>query len=136
MKKLLIILLISTIATNTYAQGDRRAGNGGGEQMQRGGDRAEEMEAMIQNLSLTKEQKVKIKAIQEERKNAMKALKDDQSLSKEAKQEKMREIGKNSLTSIQLLLTEDQKQELRAAMKEKGGQGNNGGGGRGQRGGQ
>jgi len=66
------------------------------------------VEMLTKALSLTAEQQTQVKAIFEEMRPKMKALMDDQSLSKEDKGAKFKELRTESNTKIKALLTPDQ----------------------------
>ena len=65
-------------------------------------------EMLAKALNLTADQQTQVKAIFEEMRPKMKALMDDQSLSKEDKGAKFKELRTESNTKIKALLTPDQ----------------------------
>lgn len=94
----------------TAAKGDR-AGRGEG----RRGDGAMRM---MQELNLTDAQKAQLKPIMEAQRTAMMALRDDTTLTPEAKRAKLKQMRDDNETKINAILTADQKTKL-AALKEK-----------------
>lgn len=124
-------------------------GPGGGGPRQGGGQRmspAERVEQMKASLGLSDEQAQKVAAAFEAQRPSMEALRNDQSLSREQRREKMQEMREAMDTQLTGILTPEQKtkwDEERAKMRERfanrqgGGQGNrqNRQGGNGQSGG-
>ena len=76
------------------------------------------LDSMKENLGLSSEQTEKIAAIQKEQLPAFTALKEDSSLSKEQKREKMKELRKTTDDKISEVLTAEQKTKW-AEQKEK-----------------
>jgi len=81
------------------------------------------MERAVKELGLNADQEAKWKAIGQQEKAALDALRDDTSVAKEAKRGKMREINKGFADQRRALLTADQAakfDEMRAKMRERG----------------
>ncbi len=123
MKKLLIVLLISSITTVSFAQQNRGQNNGSMGQRPEG-DRGGDIMEKVETLNLTKAQKVQLKAIKDKNKTELAALKEDKEISKEDMREKMKAIRQETAKAVQAILTDDQKQELKDAMKRERGDGN------------
>ena len=84
------------------------------------------MERVTTELGLTADQEAKWKAIGEQEKTAMKALRDDTSVDKKDKRAKAQEINKGFAEQRQAVLTPDQAtkfKEMRAKMRERREQG-------------
>ena len=99
----------------------RERGPGGGER-----DPGAMMERVNTELGLTADQQAKWKAIGEQEKTAMKALRDDTSVDKKDKRAKAQEINKGFAEQRQAILTPDQAtkfNEMRAKMRERREQG-------------
>ena len=85
-----------------------------------GGAPGDRLKAMSEKLSLTDEQKDKLKAIFEKNQPKMKELRADTALSQEDKRSKMAEIRKAEMEEIRALLTPEQQEkmkEMRTAAK-------------------
>ena len=85
-----------------------------------GGAPGDRLKAMSEKLSLTDEQKDKLKGIFEKNQPKMKELRADTALSQEDKRAKMMEIRKAEMEEIRALLTPEQQEkmkEMRAAAK-------------------
>ncbi|MDB6115222.1 MAG: hypothetical protein JWQ62_2167 [Lacunisphaera sp.] len=81
------------------------------------------MERAAKELDLTADQQAKWKAIGEEERTALKALRDDTSVAKEDKRAKMKEINKTFGDQRRAALTDDQAKkfdEMRAKMGARG----------------
>ena len=78
---------------------------------------------MFRELDLSKEQKVKLKEINQSMKASKEAIENDTALSETAKKEKIRSLRKEQAFKIQAILTEEQKikfRELRTKNKGNG----------------
>lgn len=89
-------------------QGGERRGPGGGYNAD-----------MYKDLNLTKEQEAKLKTLNEEQGKKMQELRGDNSLSDEARREKMQEMRKERTEKEGAILTKEQKEKLEAARKER-----------------
>ena len=81
------------------------------------------MERAAKELGLNADQEAKWKAIGQQEKTALEALRDDTSVAKEDKRAKMREINKGFADQRRAVLTPDQAtkfDEIRAKMRERG----------------
>lgn len=86
---------------------------------------------MKADLALTDEQSKQLEAVFEEQRPAMQALRDDESLSREDRREKMREIRQSADAKIAAILTPEQNakwEEQRANRQREGGPGGGPGG--------
>ena len=87
------------------------------------------MEHAAKELGLTADQEAKWKAIGEQERTALKALRDDTSVAKEDKRAKMQELNKGFADQRRAVLTPDQAtkfDEMRAKMRERGPRGDKG----------
>ena len=78
---------------------------------------------MFRELNLSKEQKAKMKEINQSMKVSKEAIENDAALSDTEKKEKLRSLRKDQAFKIQAVLTEEQKikfRELRAKKKDNG----------------
>lgn len=110
MKKLALGIMAVAISFASMAQSDtaKHRGQYKGahkEFKQRGGREFGE------NLNLTEAQKSQVKTLNENFRNQMKALREDQSLSDEARKEKARALKTQHKSQIQALLTPEQKKQ-------------------------
>ena len=84
-----------------------------------GGPQGDRLEMMKEKLSLTAEQIEKIKPLLEKDREKIMALRQDASLSREEKGEKMREILKASMEAIKPILTPEQLEKWKAEMEKR-----------------
>ena len=84
-----------------------------------GGPRGDRLEMMKEKLSLMPEQVEKIKPILEKDRAKLMALREDATLSREQKGEKMREILKSSMEEIRPILTPEQVEKWKAEMEKR-----------------
>ena len=84
-----------------------------------GGPRGDRVEMMKEKLSLMPEQVEKIKPILEKDRAKLMALREDATLSREQKGEKMREILKSSMEEIRPILTPEQVEKWKAEMEKR-----------------
>jgi Spy/CpxP family protein refolding chaperone len=73
----------------------------------------------LAKLNLTDDQKAQVKAIHENMKTQMDAVKSDTTLTAEQKQAKMKELHKSSHEQVKQLLTPDQRKQMKADEKER-----------------
>lgn len=78
------------------------------------------LEEMKQELNLTADQEAKLKPIFEKRREAFKTIKQDDSLSREAKREKMGALKAETRTELEGVLNKEQLQKLDAKMESRG----------------
>ena len=102
------------LAGGLEAAAKRQRGPGGP-----AGPRGDRLEMMKEKLNLTPEQIEKIKPILEKDREKLVSLREDTSLSREQKGEKMREILKSSMTAIKPILTPEQIEKWKAAMEKR-----------------
>jgi Spy/CpxP family protein refolding chaperone len=85
-------------------------------------DRSEKKE-LLKELDLTKEQKIKLKEIRQENKSKKEMIENDNQLSETEKKSRLHTLQKEQAQKIQAILTDEQKEKLKAmrqeAMKEK-----------------
>lgn len=74
---------------------------------------------MMEKLDLTKEQKVKLKALREANKATKEEIENDAKLSPKQKMVKLKEWRRAQFAQTQSLLTENQKAKMRAMMTER-----------------
>ncbi len=84
-----------------------------------GGPQGDRLEMMKEKLSLTAEQAEKIKPLLEKDREKIMALRQDASLSREEKGEKMREILKASMEAIKPILTPEQVGKWKSEMEKR-----------------
>lgn len=77
------------------------------------------LDMLSEKLGLSDSQKEQVQKIMDEQQEKMKALKDDESLSKEDKMAKFKEISDEGREKINAILTDDQKAKF-AEMKDRG----------------
>ena len=82
------------------------------------GPRGDRLKEIVGKLDLTDDQKAKIKPIVEDAMKATKAVREDTTLDKDAKREKLMEIFKSHVDQIVPILTADQQAKLKA-LREK-----------------
>lgn len=100
-----------------------------------GGPMAEErIKAVAERLGLTADQKTRLQAAMKTQRDAMAALRDDSSLTREARRDKMQAMRAAQQAEIRAILTPEQAEKWEAAMAEGGRRG--GPGGRGKDGGE
>ena len=78
---------------------------------------------LLRELDLTKEQKIKMKEINQTMKLSKDAIENDTTLNENEKKEKLKVLRKEQVTKIQAILTEEQKikfRQLRAKKNENG----------------
>jgi len=107
----------------TVAPEGRPAGGppGGG-----GGNRGQRMEQMLASLDLSADQAQKVKAVMEGQRPAMEAIRNDSSLSREQRREKMQALRQSMDSQMSAILTPEQKakwDQERAQRRERMGQG-------------
>jgi Spy/CpxP family protein refolding chaperone len=86
----------------------------------RKGPRGDRLKMLAEKLSLTEDQKTKIKPIVEDEMQAMKTLRDDTTLDKDAKSAKMQEIRKAHRDQIVAILTPDQQKKFEEIKDDRG----------------
>ncbi|MCH5596773.1 Spy/CpxP family protein refolding chaperone [Niabella ginsengisoli] len=74
---------------------------------------------MYEDLNLSQDQKDKMKTIDDEQKTKYQTLRDDKSLSDDARKEKMMELRKARMEKVNGILTPEQKTKMEAKMKER-----------------
>ncbi|MCH5717134.1 hypothetical protein [Niabella hibiscisoli] len=120
-KAIFLAAVISAFSiTATYAQdapkekpkGEARQG---GERRGGGYNAAE----MYKDLNLTKEQETKLKDLNDEQGKKMQELRNDNSLSDDARREKMQEMRKDRMEKEGAILNKEQKEKLDAKRKER-----------------
>ncbi len=79
------------------------------------------LKMLTDKLSLTPEQQEKAKAVYAKNVDALKAMREDKSLSEEAKREKFTEMRKSEMQEIQAMLTPEQKEKMKEVFRERAG---------------
>lgn len=97
------------------AEGSKVSGEGRGKKMK------ERVEEIKQELNLSEEQSTKMKTLNEKLKANMKRIRDNSSLSQEQKKEQVKSLMANHKSSVDAILTAEQKTKMDAIRKEKGG---------------
>ena len=92
----------------------------------RGPGRGPNLEMLSEQLGLSADQKAKIGPILKQERDQLKALRDDQSLSREQKMDKMRSIREENAKAVRAVLTPDQAKKL-DEMRAQGPRGGRGG---------
>jgi Spy/CpxP family protein refolding chaperone len=114
-------------------QNTNGSGNGGMQQGRRGGDKGDrrakmqKMKEIAKELNLSKEQMAQVKELNRDTKQQMQAIKADETLTKELKNEKFMALKKAREEKLKTILTPEQYAQLKEKMK---GKVNAGGGGR------
>ncbi len=93
-------------------------GQGGPRHGGPGGMRGNQVEFLTKKLNLTPDQVTQVKAIDEDARKQMKAVREDTSTAQEDKRTKMMDIRKTSQDKIRGLLTDDQKTKFDAMQAE------------------
>ncbi len=112
MKKIILGLTALTLTLSVMAQEEskeKKSWGGGDRKEMRGGDHGK-MQEMMEKLNLSEDQKAKMKAINEEFKNEMDALK-SQKFSEDVMKEKRMAIMKSRKEKIAAILTPEQKKQ-------------------------
>lgn len=115
------------IASATNAP-DASPDRSGGRPPNGSGDRVQRMEQMLASLGLTADQTQKVQAVMEAQRPAMEALRNDTSLSREQRREKMQAIRQSTDSQLATILTPEQKakwDQARAQRRERMGRGGN-----------
>ncbi len=100
-------------------EGGKVRGEGRGEG--RGQKMKDNFEEIKQDLNLSADQSAKMKTLNEELKNNMQKIRDNTSLTQEQKKEQVKALMSSHKTSVDAILTAEQKTKLDAIRKEKGG---------------
>ena len=82
-------------------------------------DKGDRLERMAEQLNLTADQKARIQPIMENSRASTKAIRDDAALTKEQKYEKMRAIRKDVKQQMRAILTDAQREQMKAMRAEK-----------------
>lgn len=82
------------------------------------GHHMDRLKELAEKLGLTEDQKAKIKPILQDEMQAMKALRDDTSLDKDAKHQKMMAIRKSHADQILAILTPEQQAKFKAMREQ------------------
>ena len=99
--------------------GQRPAGSQGGERQRPSQEQMQQRRAdMAEKLGLSAEQKAGIKNIRQQERDALKALKDDSSLTKDQRKAKAQEIREASRAQSKAVLTPEQQAQAEALRKE------------------
>ncbi|MCU1287214.1 MAG: hypothetical protein JWO13_3564 [Acidobacteriales bacterium] len=93
-----------------------------------GGPMGKDHDRLANQLNLTADQKTKMQSIMESNHQQMKAIHDDQSLSQQDKQAKVKQLHESMKSQVNAILTPDQQQKF-AQMHQRMGKGHSGRGG-------
>jgi len=134
MKKLNLIvttLMVVALSSAGFSQGSSAAQDDQQRQAKSGETRHQEMmtpEAMLDHLStelsLTEEQRTKIKPIADDVYKQMDKVRQDSSIPEQERREKMRQIHQNALSQVKPILTTDQQKKLDEMMSSHAHHGN------------
>jgi protein CpxP len=108
-----LVMLGQVAFSGPSQQGEQR--RGGGRPVMDVGQRVENLS---KQLNLTDDQKPKVRAIYEDAANQRQALRQDTSLSRQDRMEKMRAINQSTRKQIENILTAEQKKKWNEIMKE------------------
>ncbi|BDI30129.1 hypothetical protein CCAX7_21800 [Capsulimonas corticalis] len=108
-KTKLFMMAALTLASCTLPTVAAHAGRLGGRRHAQSGDR---MQAAMDKLNLSDDQKAKIKPITDKTKQQLKSVKSDSSLTTDEKKAKAREIVMDSFQQIKPILTPQQQEQL------------------------
>jgi Spy/CpxP family protein refolding chaperone len=109
MATIIALALISGLGHAALAQHEPGQGPGGGK--------------MAKELNLTADQQAKIKQIMEANHTKMQAIRNDQSLTQEQRQQQMRALHESMKTQMDAVLTPDQQQKMAQMHEKHGGMG-------------
>lgn len=82
-----------------------------------GGMRGDRLQAAVESLNLTDDQKIKVKDIFADAKSKRQAVFSDSSLSEDQKRAKMKELHDGTMTKLNEVLTPDQQTELKSKLE-------------------
>jgi Spy/CpxP family protein refolding chaperone len=129
MKKVLIMLAISTITATAMAQIQRAVKpkavtsdtttTGSSNTMTPAKDDKGSRREMIKELNLTREQKGKFREMQQNMKAKKEAIENDDKLSDIEKKEKLRALRKEQMTITDSILNDEQREKMRQMRKDK-----------------
>lgn len=123
-KTVLSVLTLATLAaaplahaqTSDSPKAERRAGPGGP-----GGPQGEErIKMMTERLGLSADQKTRLQAVMKSQRDALAKLRDDTSLTREARREKMEGMREAQMVEVRAILTPEQAAKWDSAMAEGG----------------
>jgi len=123
----LVLLAVCAFALPAFAQQTPPAdtheghehGQGQGQGMNHKMPTVDEMvQTMSERLSLTDDQKAKVRKIAEDTHKKMDAMHDDQSMSREDHMAKMRKLHDDAMSQVRTILNDDQKKKLDEWQKE------------------
>jgi Spy/CpxP family protein refolding chaperone len=127
MKKLQVVLAAAMLVGSTTIAVAQEPQPAGGQQQ--GPGRGNMMAALMQGITLTADQQTKVDAVVKKYMDERAALRQDQSLDREARMTKSRELMTKQSDEIKGLLTDDQKKvfeknqaDMAARMQQGGGQ--------------
>lgn len=118
---LILMLLLPSVIS--YSQIERKpvpvikADTVAGNQSANKVDKADRKD-LLKELDLTREQKIKLKEIRQANKEKKEAIESNGQLSEDEKKKQLRELQKEQAKSIQAILTDEQKEKLKAKRRE------------------
>ncbi len=116
MRQTLQLLLLVFVTLSTSAQIQRTPAKQKADssaQMTRPDETTNNRMQIFKELNLTKEQKITMKDLRDQHKDAKDAIENDSTLSYEQKNEKLKQLKKQQAAKIQEILTEEQRVKFR-----------------------
>ena len=130
MKKWSIALLISIVTMASFAQVQRNVTAkkdstemgmpGEITNNENGQSKKEDKRQMIRSLNLSKEQRQKFKEIRQENKEKKESISSNDQLTESQKKDQLKELHKEAAMNMNSLLSEEQRDKVKAMRKEKG----------------
>ncbi|MBC7889347.1 MAG: hypothetical protein H7Z13_15830 [Ferruginibacter sp.] len=131
MKKVLLFFAVVLIGSGSFAQVQRKVSaatnadssaslNNEMYPMENAATKTERLK-VLKELNLTKDQKGKLKEMQQVNKSRREAIMNDEGLTEVQKQDKIKEIKRAGALGLQEILTDEQKEKMKAMRKAKKG---------------
>lgn len=126
MKKIISLIIFSFIITFTFAQVQRKTAvankkDSASVAAERKQTSRGEKKQMVKDLDLNKEQKSKLKEIRQSAKAKKEAIENDEKLSADEKQAKLKELQREQAKSTMTILNDEQKEKMKKMRKNKKG---------------
>ncbi len=113
MKRIILMAVAAlVVSVGAQAQTQRKADTSRIMQMK------ENRHDMMSQLNLTKDQKQKVRTLDQDNKSKIEAVRNDNSLTQEQKKEKMKELRKAHQEGMNSILTKDQQDKMKAYKKD------------------
>jgi hypothetical protein len=125
MKKLVTLIVFSFIITLSFAQVERKSNNSvKTDSVKHKIDRKDDSarvskKQMMKDLNLSKEQKIKFKEARQANKAKKEAIENDDKLSKEDKEVKLKALHQEQAKNTMGILNDEQKEKIKNRQKEK-----------------